>query len=715
MKTKTGKKLSIDIETYSDVDISKSGVYRYTESPAFEIILIAYKLDNGPVKVLETWDRSWQADRGSLDTMKHVRGCAEFWDALTDPECVKYAYNANFERTCLARWTGRDMPPEEWRCTMVHAATLGLPGKLKDVGEALGLPMEEQKDRAGTLLIQYFCKPCKPTKANKGRTRNYPYHDPEKWARFVEYNRQDVVTESAIRDRLEIYRIPETEQQLWSLDQHMNDHGIRVDLKMVRNIIDFDEVYQEELREEAREITGLENPNSLAQLKEWFARECGLNVESITKDTIPRIEEELKDFVGGLLITPEQYARALRMLRIRQEMGKTSTRKYVAMQNATCADGRLRGILQFYGANRTGRWAGRIVQVHNLPQNRIPDLELARDLAAGGDLDGLQLLFGEVPFVFSQLVRTAFIPSDGCTFVVADFSAIEARVVAWLAGEEWVLDAFEAGKDIYCETASRMYHKPVEKHGQNAELRQKGKIATLACGYQGGIGAMKSMDRSGSIPEEELQSIVNQWRDANPMICRLWRDYEVSAKTAILERRTVKRGIRIRATEEELAAREYMADGPVRPYSIRPGVNVEFSYINGNLFIKLPSGRKLCYWGATVEDGDDGRQHLFYRGVNQTTRQWAKAETYGGKLVENVTQAVARDCLAETIKNVDAAGYSIVMHVHDEIICDVPRKEWDGNRSDLRVITEIMAKPPAWAPGLPLKGDGYVTPFYKKE
>ena len=695
--------MSVDIETYSDVDIAKAGVYAYCESPAFEILLIAYKIDDGPVKVVETWPRAFQADAGNLDRMAGTRGCAEFWKALMDPNCIKYAYNANFERTCLARWTGRPMPPEQWRCTMVHAAALGLPGSLGAVGKALGLPEDKQKDKAGAALIQYFCKPCKPTKTNKGRTRNMPMDAPEKWKMFVEYNRQDVVTESTIRDRLAIYPTPKEEQDLWTLDQHMNDNGIRVDLKMVKNIIAFDAIYQEQLLEEARKLTGLANPNSLVQMKEWIRQETGLEVASITKDTLPEIMEAAKD-----------HPEVVRMLKIRQELGKTSTKKYTAMENAVCEDGRLRGILQFYGANRTGRWAGRIVQVHNLPQNKIPDIEFARELAAEGDFEDLQLLFGEVPFVFSQLIRTAFIPSMGNTFIVADFSAIEARVVAWLAGEKWVLDAFRAGKDIYCETASQMYHVPVEKHGQNSHLRQKGKIAVLACGYQGGVGAMKAMDKSGTIPEEELQSVVDQWRKANPHIVKLWRDYEAAAVTAIRERRTVRRGVRVQA--DNLEDREYMAGGPVRPYSVREGVYVAFDYMNRNLFVRLPSGRKLCYWDARLEeDPETGREQITYAGVDQTTKQWSRRETYGGKLVENIVQATARDCLAETMKKVDAAGYTIVMHVHDEIICDVPRMEWDGNAADLLRITDIMAQPISWAPGLPLKGDGYVTPFYKKD
>lgn len=670
MTKKTGKHImSVDIETYGDVDITKAGVYAYAESPAFEILLIAYKLDDQPVKVLETWERSWQADRLNLDRMRWARGCEEFWEALMDPHTIKYAYNANFERTCIAAWTGKQMPPEQWRCTMVHAATLGLPGSLGAVGQALGLPEDKQKDKAGKALIQYFCKPCKPTKTNGGRTRNFPYHDEEKWKQFVEYNRQDVVTESTIRDILAAYPIPEDEQDLWTLDQHMNDHGIRVDMNLVSNILEFDAGYQEQLKEEAREITGLANPNSLAQLKDWIWEETGQEVTSITKDTIP-----------GIIESAAGHPEVIRMLRIRQELGKTSTKKYTAMQNAVCKDSRLRGILQFYGANRTGRWAGRIVQVHNLPQNKIPDIALARELAASGDFEGMQLLFGEVPFVFSQLIRTAFVPSEGNTFVVADFSAIEARVIAWLAGEEWRLEVFRTHGRIYEASASQMFHVPIENIKKGSDLRQRGKVAELALGYGGAFGAIKAMDKAGSIPDEEIPALVANWRKASPNICKFWRTAEIAAKTAIQERRTVK---------------------------LKNGI--KFSYVNKILFIHLLSGRKLAYYDAYLDENEA----ITYAGVDDQ-KHWGRLETWGGKLVENIVQATARDCLAETMRRVDAAGYSIVMHVHDEIICDVPYKD-AGNLDDLKAITDIMAMPIEWAPGLPLKGDGYVTPFYKKD
>jgi DNA polymerase len=480
----------------------------------------------------------------------------------------------------------------------------------------------------------------------------------------------------------------------------MNDRGIRIDLPMVNNIVCCDEQRRAELLEEAREITGLSNPNSLAQLKPWINELWNVDVPQLRKDD-----------VEALLKQEDLPLEVRRVLEIRQALGKTSTAKYGAMQEAVCEDGRLRGILQFYGANRSGRWAGRIVQVHNLAKNYLPDLDLARELAEEGDFDTMETLFGETAFVFSELIRTAFIPSEGRRFVVSDFSAIEARVVAWLAGEQWTLDAFKAGEDIYCKTASMMYHVPVEKHGQNKHLRQKGKIAVLACGYQGGVGAMKAMDRGGSIPEEELQSVVDQWRAANPHIVKLWYDYEAAAKTAIREGRPVRRGIRIPANN--IAEREYMAGGRVREYSVRKGIAVTFTYRNGNLIVVLPSGRRLVYWGARLEadPSKGGRESIVYMGVNQVTKQWGKTETYGGKLVENVVQATARDCLAEAMRRVTAMGYEIVMHIHDEMVVDVPIEDTDA----LARINKAMGDPIDWAPGLPLKGDGYETPFYRKD
>lgn len=650
--------MGVDIETYSSVDLLKSGVYRYVEAPDFDILLIGYKFDD-------------EDEVRQIDTTADPRETwNEFLDALFDPDVIKTAFNANFERTCLAKWTGSAMPPDEWRCTMIKALTLGLPGSLASVGMALGLPEDKLKDPQGKALIQYFSKPCKPTRSNGQRCRNYPAHDPEKWALYRSYNRQDVVTEQEILKRLSIYKTTEDEQKLWSLDQDMNDHGVKLDRKLIRNIVDYDTHHREELQDEARQITGLSNPNSPAQLKEWLETE-GIHQTSLSKDTI------------ATLLKGDIPAEVRRVLEIRQALGKTSVSKYSTMLEAICDDDRLRGILQFYGANRSGRWAGRLVQTHNLARNTLPDLALAREIVRDGDFDTLETLFGEPAFVFSELVRTAFIPSDGCRFVVSDFSAIEARVISWIAGEEWRLQTFRDGGDIYCATASQMYHVPVVKHGINGELRQKGKVAELACGYQGGVGAMKAMDRDGAIPEEELQGIVDAWRAANPTIPKLWRTCELAAKTAISERRTVR---------------------------IRHGI--AFSYVNGNLFVRLPGGRKLCYWGTRLRQDDmTGRESIVYMGVNQTTRQWQETETYGGKLVENIVQATARDCLAVAMTRVAALGYKIVMHVHDEMIVDVPIEDKDA----LTVINKCMADPIDWAPGLPLKGDGYETPFYMKD
>lgn len=653
--------MGVDIETYSSVDLTEAGVYAYTEAPDFDILLISYIFDDwgeDDVKTIDCFD----ADPDMM---------AEFCEALTDPQIVKTAFNANFERTCLAKWLQKPMPPEEWRCTMVKALTLGLPGNLAGAGEALGLPADKLKDPQGKALIQFFSKPCKPTRTNGQRTRNLPEHDPAKWQLYKNYNRQDVVTEQEILRKLSIYKTPESEQQLWALDQHMNDNGVALDIPMVEKIVAYDTRRRQELQEEAQELTGLKNPNSLAQLKRWLA-EQGVEMTSVTKDTIT---EALRD--------PELPGVVRRVLEIRTALGKTSVAKYSTMLVAHCQDHRLRGILQFYGANRSGRWAGRLVQTHNLAKNSLPDLALARELAAEGDFDTMGTLFGETAFVFSELIRTAFIPSEGCRFIVSDFSAIEARVLAWIAGEEWVLEAFRAGKDIYCETASMMYHVPVEKHGANSHLRQKGKVAVLACGYQGGVGAMKRMDKGGSIPEDELQSVVDQWRQANSKVVKLWRTVELAARTAIEEHRTIR---------------------------LKNGL--AFGYINGNLFIKLPGGRKLCYWNTRLKlDPRDGREHIVYMGVNQETKQWGETETYGGKLVENIVQATARDCLAISMQRVAALGYNIVMHVHDEIIVDCPIEDTGA----MERINACMAEPIPWAPGLPLRGDGYETPFYMKD
>lgn len=660
--------LGIDIETYSSVDLTEAGVYAYCDAPDFEILLIGYKFDDEEdVTVIDLYNLGKDC---FLDEILYTL-YPDFWEALTDPEVIKTAYNANFERTALAIFFGIPMPPEQWKCTMIHAAMLGLPRSLADVGQALGLPQDKQKDKIGKSLIDYFCKPCKPTKKNGGRTRNLPGHDAEKWELFKEYNKQDVVAEQAILERLKIYPVPDKEWKLWQFDQWMNDRGICLDMNFVEGIIQYDTKKQVELAEEAKELTGLSNPNSPIQLKEWLSKRLGQNVNSLTKDSVKTLINDCTDPV------------AKRVLEIRQAMSKTSTAKYSAMEKAVCSDGRLRGILQFYGANRTGRWAGRIVQVHNLPQNKIPDIELARELVAEKDFETVELLFGETPFVFSQLVRTAFVASPGCRFVVSDFSAIEARVISWLADEEWRLEVFRTHGKIYEASASQMFNVPIDQIKKGSPLRQKGKVAELALGYQGSVGALIAMGALDmGLDQDELPLLVNQWREANRRIVKLWYTVEAAAKTAIKEHRTVK---------------------------IQHGL--EFSYINKILFIKLPSGRKLAYYDAKMELNSKGMDQITYAGVEQDTKRWGRLETYGGKLVENIVQAVARDCLAEAMLRVDAAGYHIAMHVHDEMVVDVPKTDTEAAKT----ITELMGKDIEWAPGLPLRGDTYETPFYKKD
>lgn len=666
--------LGTDIETFSSADIKKSGVYAYADSPDFQILLIGYRLNGGSVEMIDI------AGMTANEAVIYIKEWyPEFWNSLTDRECQKTAFNANFERTCLAKYFNIPMPPEEWYCTAVHAAALGLPGSLADVGAALGLPQDKVKDRTGKALIEYFCKPCKPTKANKGRTRNLPEHAPEKWEMFINYCRQDVTAEQAILEKLKPYKITDSEHRLWCFDQRTNDRGIRLDTDFIGGIIEYDAISTEKLINEACSLTGLEKPNSLAQLKEWFKRNCGLEVKSITKDNVSELKREINECPW---ISDNGKKKALRVLEIRQALGKTSVKKYHAMKNSVCSDGRLRGILQFYGAGRTGRWAGRIVQVQNLPQNKIEDIDLARELAAEKRFETMEMLFGDTAFIFSQLIRTAFTASEGCRLVVSDFSAIEARITAWLADEKWRLEVFNNNGDIYCASASQMFHVPVEKHGINGHLRQKGKVAELALGYGGGFGAIKAMDTSGSIPEEEIPAIISGWRAASPNICRLWRTVEAAAKTAIKEHRTVK-----------------------------IAHNIQFSYINKILFIQLPSGRKTAYYDAKIENNAKGMESVTYAGVEQASKKWGRLETWGGKLVENIVQAIARDCLAMAMIRTEDAGYNIVMHVHDEIIADVPKEDTEA----LDIINGLMAKPIDWAPGLPLKGDGYETPFYKKD
>ena len=657
--------LGIDIETFSSVDI-KNGAYAYSEAPDFEILLIAYKFsDEDKVKLIDLTD-----DPEELENLR-------FWDALTDPEVVKTAYNANFERTCLARHTGEAMPPEQWRCTMVLAVQLGLPRSLAAVGPALGLTEEEQKKKTGAALIQYFCKPCKPTRTNGQRTKNTRLHAPEKWELFKEYNIQDVVTEQIILKRLRDFRPDQSEQDLWTLDQEINDRGVLLDIPMAGSIVEFDTERSADLLAEAQQITGLSNPNSLAQLKPWLA-DNGLATDTLRKDD-----------VAAMLADPSLHANVRRVLEIRQTLSKTSVKKYQTMLDIAGEDDRARGIMQFYGGH-TGRWAGRSLQPQNLARNTMPDdeLDVAREFVKMGDFESLEMIFGEPAPIFSQLVRTAFIPSPGNRFIVSDFSAIEARVIAWIAGEEWRLEVFRNDGDIYCESASHIYHVPVVKHGINGELRQRGKVAELALGYGGAVGAMKQMDTSGSVPEDEMQGIVTQWRAESPKIVRMWRDCQDAAVSVI-------RG-----------------NQPKRVLRSLQGTEFYVKLVDGTpvLFIQLPSGRPIAYWDPKVMDTEMGPR-ITYMTQNQTTRKWERCETYGGKLTENIVQSVARDCLAEKMKLLESMGYPIVFHVHDEMILDVPREDKEA----AALVDRIMCEPIDWAPGLPLKGGTYECDFYRKD
>ena len=657
--------LGIDIETFSSVDI-KNGAYAYSEAPDFEVLLIAYKFsDEDKVKLIDLTD-----DPEELENLR-------FWDALTDPEVVKTAYNANFERTCLARHTGKAMPPEQWRCTMVLAVQLGLPRSLAAVGPALGLTEEEQKKKTGAALIQYFCKPCKPTRTNGQRTKNTRLHAPEKWELFKEYNIQDVVTEQIILKRLRDFRPDQSEQDLWTLDQEINDRGVLLDIPMAGSIVEFDTERSADLLAEAQQITGLSNPNSLAQLKPWLA-DNGLATDTLRKDD-----------VAAMLADPSLHSNVRRVLEIRQTLSKTSVKKYQTMLDIAGEDDRARGIMQFYGGH-TGRWAGRSLQPQNLARNTMPDdeLEVAREFVKMGDFESLEMIFGEPAPIFSQLVRTAFIPSPGNRFIVSDFSAIEARVIAWIAGEEWRLEVFRNDGDIYCESASHIYHVPVVKHGINGELRQRGKVAELALGYGGAVGAMKQMDTSGSVPEDEMQGIVTQWRAESPKIVRMWRDCQDAAVSVI-------RG-----------------NQPKRVLRSLQGTEFYVKLVDGTpvLFIQLPSGRPIAYWDPKVMDTEMGPR-ITYMTQNQTTRKWERCETYGGKLTENIVQSVARDCLAEKMKLLESMGYPIVFHVHDEMILDVPRED----KQAAKLVDKIMAEPIEWAPGLPLKGGTYECDFYRKD
>lgn len=646
--------LSIDLETYSSVDITKCGAYKYVESEDFEILLFAFAYNDNEVTILDLA----QGD---------VLPASVYTDILNNPNVIKSAHNAAFERLCLSKYLGTHLPADQWHCTMVHATMLGLPASLDAVGKALGLSEDKQKLTSGKALIRYFCKPCAETKANSGRTRNYPHHDLAKWELFKAYCIQDVESERVIHKKLDAYPIQPLEHTLWCWDQRVNDLGIRVDRQLIDNILKYNALAEAETLLEAKRITGLDNPNSLMQLKGWLMQQ-GIVVTSLAKD-----------IVLELMQSKDMSDKVKKVLQLRQDMSKTSIKKYEAMERSVCNDGCLHGVLQYYGANRTGRWAGRLVQVHNLPQNRYGDIELARDLVLTNDFETINLLYPSVTSVLSQLIRTAFIPREGMTFAIADYSAIEARVIAWLAGETWRQEVFETHGKIYEASASQMFSVPLEEVTKGSDYRKKGKVAELALGYQGGLGALKKMGGADmGLSDKEMNEIVKKWRAASPHIVKYW--YTVQG---------VVENVLFTKTMKKLSH------------------DMCVFYDKGMLFIQLPSGRRLAYVRPRIEAGS-----ITYEGMDQTTHKWGRQETYGGKLVENIVQAVARDCLAESMLRIDRAGYRIVMHVHDEVIVEVPTH---SAKQDQESLEDIMAQPIHWAPGLLLTADGFTSGFYKKD
>lgn len=659
------QEMSIDLETYSDVDIKKSGVYKYAEADNFEILLFAVSINNGPVVV-------------------YYLACGDVLpediiDALVDDTVTKWAFNAVFERICISYWLKKHYPdkfesysipedtvgnylnPESWRCTMIWSAYMGLPLSLEGAGAVLGL--KDQKMKEGKDLIRYFCVPCKPTKSNGGRTRNFPHHAPDKWALFKEYNKRDVEVEMSIKEKLRKFPIPEFVWEEYHLDQVINDRGIFLDMQLVKNAIAFDERSKETISSQMKDMTDLDNPNSVVQMKAWLS-EQGLETDTLGKKAVTEL---IKD-------APDDLAQ---VLTLRQQLAKSSVKKYHAMENAALKDNRARGMFQFYGANRTGRWAGRIIQLQNLPQNHMDDLAEARELVRVGDYDSLEMLYDDIPDTLSQLIRTAFIAKPGYKFYVADFSAIEARVIAHLAGESWRLETFKAGGDIYCASASKMFHVPVEKHGINGHLRQKGKIAELALGYGGSVGALKAMGAlEMGIPEEELQPLVTAWREANPNIVSMWWDFDNAIKNS------------------------------VKMHSSTESHGIKFTWRSGMLFITLPSGRKLTYIKPKIGENQFGGESVTYEGIG-ATKKWERLESYGPKFVENVVQAISRDLLMNAIKTLSHCF--ICGHVHDEIIIEC------SDKVSLEVLCQQMARTPDWMPDILLRADGYVTEFYKKD
>ena len=642
--------MGLDLETYSSAPLPRCGVYRYCDAPDFEILLFSYAFDDEPVQTI---------DLASGETLPK-----EAISALEDPDIIKVAYNAQFERVCLSRYLGHWLDPHQWRCTMVMAAYLTLPGRLADAAVALGTT--EKKMEEGKDLIRYFSVPCKPTKTNGGRTRNLPADAPEKWAVYRQYNAQDVEVERAIRKALEKYPLPEQEWELYALDQQINDRGVRVDKKLVKNAIAVDAVFAQAAYQRAKELTGLENPGSVNQLKAWLADQ-DIPMESLARKIVQEKAAQTDGIVAELL-------------NLRLELSKTSVKKYEAMARCVCRDGRVHGLLQFYGANRTGRWAGRLVQAQNLPQNHLPDLDLAREIVKTGDEELLDTLFASVPGTLSELIRTAFIPKDGCRFLVADFSAIEARVLAWLANEEWVLEEFRGKGKIYEATASRMFHIPQEsivKGNPNYEYRQKGKQATLSCGYGGGVGALKAM--GAKMPEEEMQPLVDAWRAANPNIVAFWSALDRAARTVIRRKTSACIG------------------------------KVALYWRDDKMFMRLPSGRNLCYQSPHFTENRFGSDAIGYYAPN-AAGQMVVQETFGGKLAENATQAIARDILAHALLTLEKNGYPVVFHVHDEAVI-----EMSNGQGSLGEACRLMAIAPDWAEDLPLRADGYECPYYRKD
>lgn len=651
-RTSLINKLFIDIETFSSVDLSKCGVYKYAESSDFEILLFGYSIDGAEVEVV---------DLAGGEVIPPA-----ILDALTDDTVTKYSFNAMFERVCLSRYlklpNGTYLNPNSWKCHMVWSAYLGLPLSLKDVGRILKL--KEQKLDEGKELIKFFCTPCSPTKTNGGRTRNLPCHAPSKWSVFKSYNKRDVEVEIEIHNRLAKYPVPDFVWDEYHLDQVINDRGINLDMTLVNNAISIDEEIRSSLLNAMQDLTELDNPNSVTQLKTWFAK-CGIDVDDLGKKNVAKLKDSM------------QSGEILEVLTLRQQLSKSSVKKYLAMKNARCKDNRAHGMFQFYGANRSGRFSGRLIQLQNLPQNHLPDLGIARELVKQRNVDALKMLYEDVPSTLSELIRTAFIPKEGYKFIVSDFSAIEARVIAWFSKEQWRIDAFANGADIYCQSASAMFGVPVEKHGVNGHLRQKGKVAELACGYGGGVGALTAMGALDmGIKESELQSIVTAWRKASPKIVEFWWAVDRASKKAI---------------EEKTSTTTH---------------GLVFEYKSGMLFITLPSGRKLAYVKPIIETNKYGTESITYEGIG-ATKKWERIETYGPKLVENIVQATARDILCYAMKTLK--DYRIVAHVHDELIIEVPKDE------TVEHISGLMSKSPDWCRDLVLNADGYECEFYKKD